>query len=433
MPDDASTDFAAESSQQADMGLFDDVNPDPAPGRKPWLWLVLVLLVGIGGWWGYRTWQRQPQTEVTVVTSPVQRTTLENLVTAEGTVELGGQTTITAPDNVVIQTVVASEGERITAGEVLLSFRNRDVEQQLENQLIDNQIAQLNLQRKREILREKQADLKQAQERLVESKTLLEQEFISEDDYQDDQDRVDQASSSLRDAEVELQTAQLRIQQNQAETDNLRAKLTDNQILAPFDAVVLEVSVNPGDGVSRETELMVIGDPSQEMIAFTLSTLDAPKVKPGMPVRVGVIGPNQERYSGRIAWIAPQAASGDNGSGGQARVNVMAVLNRPSGVLIPGSSVLIEVVVTQQQDALAIPLNAVRQEGDAPFVWVKDADNTAQKRPVELGISTDQAVEVVSGLQAGDEVIVSLPAEVELTPNMPLSTGTDAVPEEMPQ
>lgn len=434
MADDASTNLTSpplESTGDDILADLEETQPYRRRGVRWLLLLALLLTTGVGGALAYRSWQ-QELPAVAVVTTVVEPTTLENLVTAEGTVELGGQTTLKAPDDVVIETVPVAEGKRIAAGGVLVSFRNRDIEQQLDNQLIDNQIAQLDLQRQQEILQERQADLRQAQERLDESQTLLQQEFISEDAYQDDKDRVDQAYSDLRDAQVALQKAQLTIRQNQAKTDSLKAKLADDQILAPFDAMVLEVAIKAGDGVQVETDLMVIGDPSQEIITFSLSTLDAPKVRPQMPVRVGVIGPNQNRYSGRIAWIAPQAASGEQTSS-QAKVDAMAVLDRPSGELIPGSAVLIEIVLNQRQEALAVPLNAIQQGENAPFVWVKDAANTAQKRPVELGISTDQAVEIVTGLEAGDEVIVSIPAEVELTPDMPVDDAGAALPEAPPQ
>lgn len=438
MSEDASTEFnpldadaaSTEPSLTDDFFADDDDAQDYQRRGLKWL-LILVLLLGsgAGGAIAYRRWQSPPQAAVAVSTVPVERGPLEDVISAEGTVELGGQKTLKAPDDVTIQSVLVEEGQQVPQGTVLLEFRNRDIEEQLANQLIDNQIAELDLQRSQEQLQQQEKLLQQAQDRLADARDLLAQEYISESDFQDEQNRVDQAQSSLRDAQLAVQKNRLQIQQNRTRTANLQAKLRDVQIVAPFDAVVLAIAVKAGDGVPVEKDLMVIGDPSQEKITFSLPTLDAPKVRPGQPVRVGVIGPNQEEYPGRVAWISPQATTGsDNSSSGQATVNAEAVLNRPSGALIPGSSVRLDIILQQRQNALTVPLSAIQNSGDSPFVWVKDAEGTAQKREIEVGLSTDQAAEVLSGLEEGDQIIPTLPPDVELTPGMPLTDAAEAGP-----
>jgi multidrug efflux pump subunit AcrA (membrane-fusion protein) len=72
---------------------------------------------------------------------------------------------------------------------------------------------------------------------------------------------------------------------------------------------------------------------------------------------------------------------------------------------------------------LAVPVTAIQREGSQPYVWVKDADNTARKREVTLGLETLEAVEIVAGLQIDDEIVVSLPPDAELAEGQPLGTS----------
>jgi HlyD family secretion protein len=226
-----------------------------------------------------------------------------------------------------------------------------------------------------------------------------------------------------------LEKSDLELRQNQAVLDNLRARLADNAIVAPFDAVVLNIDVQPGAGVQSEGNLLTIGDPTQEVVEFSLMTLDANKVSVNMPVRVKVLGPDQDEYLGRVVSIAPQAlGSSPDSPDSQAMVKAIAQLNRPSGALIPGGSVSVEVILVQRPNALALPANAIQQEGDESFVWLVDDDGKAQKRPVTTGLDTLEAVEILSGLTETDTVILNAPPDRPLEAGLVVETAAPAGP-----
>ncbi len=409
-------------------GLFDDdLLDDSARANRPRLrWIVasgLVLVLGVGGWLGYRTWQRRSVDPVVVTTGTPSRDTLENRVDASGIMSLGNQQILKAPADVTVEAVLVKERQRVKRGTVLLRLRDRSLEQELDDAQIETEILRLQRQRHAEVLQDRQRTVQRAEERLTESRSLVDQGFISEDEYNEDRNTLETAQSDLRGAEVELQRSELEIRQNQAKLTNVRARIADNAIVAPFDAVVLNIDVQPGDGVQSEGTLLTIGDPSQEVVLFDLMTLDANKVSVNMPVRVSIIGPNPEKYSGRVISIAPQAITDSEGDGSsQAMVKAIAQLDRPSGVLIPGSSVSVEVILVQRENALALPTNLIQQEGGETFVWVVDADSRAQKRPVTTGLDTLEAVEIVSGLQDTDTVIHNLPPDLPLEPGMAVET-----------
>nr|WP_242035836.1 MULTISPECIES: efflux RND transporter periplasmic adaptor subunit [unclassified Leptolyngbya] len=341
---------------------------------------------------------------------------------------MGGQQTFKAPTDVTVEAVAVNERQRVAKGEVLLVLRDRNLQQQLNQARVDVQKSRNTFNRERERIQERQGRRARAQERVQESQSLLDQGFISEDDFRGDQNALEDAESSLRDAEVDLANAELELRNDELQLQTLQAQLADTRIVAPFDAVILNVLVNPGDGVQQEGELLTIGDPTQEMVRLQLLTLDAQRVRPNMPVRVSVIGPNARTFAGRIADVAPQAAApsaNNSGRNDPTTVEARVVLDAPSQTLIPGSDVSVEIILERSRNAIAIPITAV-QNGDSPYVWVRGEDGTAQRRSVVLGLQSVEQVEIRSGLAPGDQIIPVLPSGVTLTPGTPLTAPGEA-------
>ncbi|NEQ46087.1 MAG: efflux RND transporter periplasmic adaptor subunit [Leptolyngbya sp. SIOISBB] len=413
------------SSDEADLDLWAEPRRQEQAGLK---WIIasgLTAVVGIGGWFGYRALIQSPPETVMVTMAPVSRDDLEEIITESGVVELGGQQTFKAPGDVTVQSVLVEERERVTRGQVLLELRDRGLQQRLSDRTVEARINQLDLRRKQEVLAERQSRVVDAESRLADSADLLEQGYISEDAFRNDKRELEDAQSALRNAEVELAQAQLRVEQDQLTLASLQLELADNQLVSPMDAIVLKVDVKPGDGVEREGRLLSIGDPTQESIRLEMTTLNAAKVGIGMPVRVSVIGPNPDVFDGRIIQVSPQAVTEGTNSE-QSTVEAEASLNQPSESLIPGSAVSVDIILEQRQDALVVPVTAIQRDGEAPYVWVRDADNLARQREVTLGLETLEAVEIMAGLQEGDEIVVSLPPEASLAPGQPLSTEAES-------
>ena len=417
--DGAETDLA--EANFADFGQLNTPQAQQQAGLKWVLGSGVVLLLGIGGWLGYQRFLQSPPEPLAVTLAPVGRADLEDTITESGVVELGGQQTFKAPSDVTVQAVLVEERERVSQGQVLLELRDRALQQRLADQIVQNRINQLTYQRQQEILAERQSRLADAASRLQDSADLLAQGFISEDDFRTDKRAFEDAQSAVRDAEVELTKADLQVQQDQVTTDSIRLQLEDNQIVAPMDAIVLKVEVKPGDGVEREGLLLSIGDPTQETIRLQLTTLNAARVGIGMPVRVSVIGPESDIFAGQIVRVSPQATSVQENAE-QATVEAEVRLNDPSGALIPGSAVSVDIVLNQRSQALVVPVTAIQRDAENPYVWVKDANDRARQREVTIGLETLEAVEILSGLQAGDEIVIAVPPDAELSPGQRLAT-----------
>ena len=69
-----------------------------------------------------------------------------------------------------------------------------------------------------------------------------------------------------------------------------------------------------------------------------------------------------------------------------------------------------------------MPVTAIQRDAENPYVWGKDADDRARQREVTIGLATLEAVEILSGLQAGDEIVMAVPPDAELSPGQLLAT-----------
>lgn len=389
-------------------------------------WLMLsgvIAILGSAGWFAYQHFLKPETPAVAVSFVPVQRGTVELTTSEIGVVELDGQQVLKSPEDVTVEQVFVQEGDRIKAGAPLIILRNRSDQQKQQDQRIENQKSMLELTRKQEIVREKLAKLNNAEQRLKDSQALLSQGFIPETEMQEDLAKVDDARSAVKDAEVEQRKAKLEVQKGQAALREIQQRLGDYRLNSPIDALILRVDVKPGDGAKRESALLTLGDPSRENVRLQLATLNASKVRINQVARVSMIGPNPKKFLGRVVSLSPQASTQKSensfSSQSQAKVDAAVALDRPSNVLIPGSQVSVEIVLNQQRNVLVLPLEAIQELDANPFVWMKNRSGKAEKRPVKLGLQSLTTVEVTSGLQQGEKVVVPSPTQT-LTPGTAL-------------
>ncbi|MBD2462097.1 efflux RND transporter periplasmic adaptor subunit [Oscillatoria sp. FACHB-1407] len=402
-------------------------------------WLIgsgVLALLSLLGWLAYAVWLNRPADPVSVRLLTVERDTVETTINASGTVQLGGQQTLKSPAEGAVEEVLVQPGDRVTQGQVLLTLRNPERQTALANQEVKIVQQELTLARHQQRISESQEQLVSDREWLQRLSALAEAGAIAQTQVQEQADKVRTTLTNLRAAESDARTANLELKSLRLESQRIQRQLQDTVITAPITGIVLGVNVDDGDGVELRTELLTLGDPSQELVQLQLSTLDAAQVEVNQRVRVSVIGPNPEVFMGRVQSLYPQAivpsAEGQSSydQSDQATVPTIIRLDQPTRTLIPGSQVNVEIILEQRPNVIALAVEAV-QQGDEPFVWVRDAEGKAQQRPIELGLEGLTEIEVTSGLQVGEEIILPSP-DVVLTPGAltaPTSESTAGSPE----
>ncbi|MEW6495502.1 MAG: efflux RND transporter periplasmic adaptor subunit [Cyanobacteriota bacterium] len=239
------------------------------------------------------------------------------------------------------------------------------------------------------------------------------------------QDKVLDAQSQLQEARSEANTNSRELQRLQVEQESIQQQLQNNIVTAPISGMVLDLNVKDGDGVKPGDVLLTLGNPAQELVKLQLSTLDAAKVEVNQKARIKVIGPDAKLFSGRVKSIYPQAIAPDETQSSsrrqsaQAKVPAIIKLDAPTGTLIPGSQVSVEIIHDQRRNVLVVDPSAIDRSESPPFIWIRDDYGKAQKRSVILGLEGATSVEVKTGLRSGDRVILP-PPDTALKPGMPV-------------
>jgi membrane fusion protein (multidrug efflux system) len=144
----------------------------------------------------------------------------------------------------------------------------------------------------------------------------------------------------------------------------------------------------------------------------------APVVHEDMPLTLRVAAWPGEEFAGRVYFVAPAVDPQNR------RVLLKADVPNGARRLRPGYFAEIRVAVARHEDALVVPESALVRDATGVFVWRLEADGTAARAPVELGLRHEGEVEVVAGLRPGDRVVSA--GTHKVAAGMPLRTARAA-------
>jgi cobalt-zinc-cadmium efflux system membrane fusion protein len=174
--------------------------------------------------------------------------------------------------------------------------------------------------------------------------------------------------------------------------------LTTYTVSAPISGVVLARNASVGSVASEGSPLFEIADLSSLWVDLHIFGSDAQHIRPGVPVKVTRMSDDA------IAETVLERVLPGTATASQSTV-ARATLDNSDGLWRPGSAVKARITVEQQPAALVVPLSALQSFRDWEAVFIRVGD-TYEVRPVELGKRDATQVEVLSGLKAGDAVVV---------------------------
>lgn len=284
-----------------------------------------------------------------------------------------------------VETVVVLAGSRVAAGDLLV---------ELNDDLLTIQVAQSEAQ-----LAEAVAGIETARARVDRARISLDRIEALRGGSSFSQGRFDDAQADFLEAEAQFFEAQAREKSAQSRLAETRYQLERSKIVAPFSGVVLEVNTIPGAFIQAGTPVVRLLD------------TDAFEVQASVP----------SRYT---AFLSPgQTVTASTEFGTELALELRAVLpvedpsTRTRAVLFAapelstlssaavGQSLTVEIPVGEAREVLSVPKDALVQARGGWTVFVA-ADDQAQPRPVTLGVPLGDRYEVLSGLAAGDLVVV---------------------------
>lgn len=247
-------------------------------------------------------------------------------------------------------------------------------------------------------VRQAKALLEDARLKLERAQSLVQRGVIAKAqlDGADAEHKV--AMSRYQDAIEEIRNRQALVVQRRSELEIARQQLADSTIYAPFDGVVQEKRASIGEYLSAASPIVNVVRMDPLRLRAEVPEREARNVKAGQQVRVTLEG-DANVYTGKIARISPTITA-------QNRVLIVEAEVHNNGQLRPGSFARAEIVSADDSSALAVPSNAVVSfAGIDKVILVQDGK--AVEKPVTLGRRTADWTEVLSGVKAGDVVVIS--------------------------
>lgn len=182
-------------------------------------------------------------------------------------------------------------------------------------------------------------------------------------------------------------------------------------IIAPVSGVLTERAVSQGQAVQVGMPLFTISDLSKLWIDVRLPAAAGAGVRDGMSATYTVTGVPARTYTGRVSYIYPTV--GDQSRTLSARV----LVRNDDGVLKPGMFATVA-ITSPGRRALTVPRAAVIETGDRSIVFVDMGGGRLMPHDVEVGATTPDVVEILSGLVAGQRVVTSAQFLLESESNL---------------
>lgn len=186
--------------------------------------------------------------------------------------------------------------------------------------------------------------------------------------------------------------------QARASAGAIRAQIGDRIIRAPFAGVVGLRKISPGTVVTAGTPIATVSDISSIKLDFTLPERFLSAISRGQPIEAIAAAYPDSVFRGEIDGIDPQIDAVTRA------VTVRAILPNADRRLRPGM-LLTVAIVTNPREALAVPELAIVAQRDRQFVFRLDANNVANRVPIETGMRMKGMVEITSGLKRGDRIV----------------------------
>lgn len=379
--------------------------------------VVVVILITIGV---SQLKPAAPSVErSTVWIETVRRGDFTRQVRGAGTLVPENIRWISATTSGRVHRIVLRPGAKVTPDSIILELTNPDLEQQVNDALLAYRSAQAALENRRTELERalltQQADVaniesqyNDAAMQLASDELLAKEGLVSQIQLKRSQFREADLKNRLQTARrtLQMQTDGLKSQlaPQEAEVEQRLAayklrqdQLADLKVRAGMDGVLQAVPVEEGAQVGPGTNLARVADPTSLKAELRIPETQTRDLRIGQPAEVdtrnGVV-------KGRVSRIDPAAVGGTVG------VDVTLEDDLPPGAR-PDQSIDGTVLLEQLTDVVFVGRPAIGQENGTITLFKLTGDGHAVQTQVQLGRSAVSVIEVVSGLQPGDQVILS--------------------------
>ncbi len=388
--------------------------------RNKYVKFMLIGLIALAAVFGFRQLLRTKAETNKMRIEAVQKGDIKNTVTATGLVVAAFEEQVNAPVATTIQQIHLPTGTEVKANDVVLTLDREYVQLQLNGRrdqlaLKQNNVDLLKLEFDRDIqeldynTRIKALELSTAEAQLADAKRLLAVGGATEEEVERAQLQVQITQLEKEKLSNELsyrrnslngrrRNLELEVGMEEKEVAQLSRKLRETEVRAPRAGVVTWVNENIGQQVAEGAPLVRIADLGRFRLEGNCSDRYAGQVDVGLPVDIRV---GKQRLKGIITTILPEVENNT--------LRFLVEFEDPSHeALRPNLRTEFGIIVGEKPNVLRLKNGPAFRGGLRQELFVVSADGTrAERRDVGLGMRNGDWVEITSGLQAGERVIIS--------------------------
>jgi len=401
--------------------------------KKKLLLLLMVLLLAMAA--AYRVYHQitdkpaesidKIQAQIGVPVDIVQAVLrdLRRTVVISGTIKAILEVDVTSTITERIAQVHADTGQKVKAGQLLITLDDTLSKlnlKQAQASLLEAQEVLTRLRngsRQEDIdaakahLQQVKADYKLREIELTRQKQLYQEQAASLQHLQDAEAAFDGSSAAVDVAEAQYQLvlkgsrqediriAEARTTLAEIAVDQAKKHLEDHYLKAPCNGVVGLRRAEIGDVVEGNKPICKVLDTDKMYLELDVSELYISQISVDMAVDVTIDALPGKTFTGKISQINPVANQSDRS------YLTRIVMDNADGLLRSGMFARAKIIIGKAAQAVVIPYDAARKQGQQYYVLVKDQNNTAQRVDITAGELFDNMLEVTQGLSAGDEII----------------------------
>ncbi|GJI90871.1 efflux RND transporter periplasmic adaptor subunit [Duganella hordei] len=230
---------------------------------------------------------------------------------------------------------------------------------------------------------------------------------------------------SFESSRMSLSSARARVDSINAQIHQLESTLKfdeenrqHTQVLAPISGTVVAVNARPGQTASAgqgAEPLMRIADLAQMTVQARVAEVDVTRLRRGMTANFKTPGYPGRVWSGKLRQVIPVPAESKDG---QTFYNVLFEVNNPEQELMSGMTTQVQFVIAQAKNAVLLPANLLGKCDEQGWYEVKVLNEHRQivARKLKIGVRNQQQAQVLSGLEAGEQLVIGPELAAALRP-----------------
>ena len=347
--------------------------------------IAALVLAGcaFGGYHYYEGQQAAKQTAAVETTKAV-RMDMKSTVSATGTIQPVDSVEVSSKITARLKSVLVKENDKVTAGQTVATLDAKDYE----------------------------AKRDQAQYKVTNT--------------QAEYDRTSYLYSIGADTQKQLEDAQMNYDTAVSALAQAESDASETSIIAPIDGTVVGEPKTVGTMAvatsDNPTVIMRIADLSRKQIKAKVDETDIGNVKVGQQATFTVDTYTDKTFTARVTKISQTdtsnswdtSSSSSSSSSSSASVIYYYVtldVDDPEDLLLPAMTARVEINTANTPDALAVPISVLKTDANGSYVVVRNADGSQENRYVTTGIYSDEYVEILSGLEEGEDIVSTYTAK----------------------